>query len=75
MKHISANVEILKAKNTKVKVFGLTATEAQLVLTIMATVKSKIEQDYGLTFRAPSKPSAAISGMITSMTPRPSSRC
>ena len=52
-KRISANVEVLKAKNTKVKAFGLEATTAQLVLTIMANVEPAAEHDYGRAFRTP----------------------
>ena len=40
-------------KNTKVKAFGLEATEAQLVLTIMANVEAAAKHDYGRAFRVP----------------------
>ena len=52
-KRVSANVELLRAKNTKVKSFGLEATEAQIVLTVMANVENAAEQDYGRAFRVP----------------------
>ena len=54
-KRISANVEVLKVKNTKVKAFGLEATTAQFVLTIMAGVEFAVEHDYGRAFRTPLK--------------------
>ena len=54
-KKVSANVEVLKAKNTKVKAFRLKATTAQLVLTIMANVASMAEHDYGRAFCTPLK--------------------
>ena len=37
-KRFSANVEMLKVKNTKMKAFELKATDAQVVMTIMANV-------------------------------------
>ena len=43
----------MKAKNTKVKAFGLEATEAQLVLTIMADVEAAAKHKYGCAFRVP----------------------
>ena len=52
-KRISTNAEVLKAKNTKVKAFGLKATTTQLVLAIMANVESAAEHDYGQAFRTP----------------------
>ena len=54
-KRISANVEVLKAKNTKVKAFGLEAKTAQLVLTMMANVKPVAEHNYGQASPPPSK--------------------
>ena len=52
-KRVSTNVELLQVKNTKVKAFGLEATEAQIVLTVMANVENAAEQGYGRAFRAP----------------------
>ena len=43
----------MKAKNTKVKAFRLKATEAQMVLTVMANVDSVAKHDYGRAFRIP----------------------
>ena len=40
LKRVTANVKVLKAKNTKVKAFRLEATDSQMVLTIMANVES-----------------------------------
>ena len=42
-KRVSANVELLRAKNTEVKAFGLEATKSQLVLTVMANVENAAE--------------------------------
>ena len=42
-KQISANVEVLKTKHTKVKVFGLKATEAQLILTVVVNVEAEVK--------------------------------
>ena len=44
---------MLKAKNTKMKAFGLEATEAQLVLTIMANMEATTKHNYGYALRIP----------------------
>ena len=46
---------MLKANNTKVKVFGLKATETQLVLTIIVNTEAVVEHKYGCAFCAPLK--------------------
>ena len=51
LKRISVNVDVPKAKITKVKAFGLKATAAHLVLTIMANVEATVEHDYGCALR------------------------
>ena len=43
----------MKAKNTKVKAFGLEATETQLVFIIMVNMEAAAKHNYGSVFREP----------------------
>jgi hypothetical protein len=75
-KRFSANIEMLKVKNNKMKVFGLKATEAQVVMTIMANVEAATEHNYGQAFLVPLKTTSThLKSTSTRMMPCPSSRC
>ena len=75
LKYINANVEMSKAKNTKVKVFGLETTEVELLLIIMANMGSRPSTIMVAFFTSPSKTSAANSSTIAKTIALHSSRC